>query len=63
VVSVDEALEKIKSEEGVISVVELEELQKKWPPPDPNQGDKIVVMGKMHEDYTDWVEKEVPEYV
>lgn len=42
---------------------ELERIEKGWSKPEKGQEDKIIIMGKMHDDYTDWVEKELPEYV
>lgn len=40
---------------------EQEEYQPQYTQPSPGQGDKIVIMGKMSDEYTDWVEKELPE--
>jgi len=48
---------------GVITIEEMDNIHDKWPPPGKGQGDKIVIMGKMESDYTDWVEKELPECV
>jgi len=48
---------------GVVTIEEMDLIHDKWPPPGKGQGDKIVVMGKMESDYTDWVEKELPECV
>ena len=52
-----------QQEKGVVTVGEVDMIRDKWPPPGKGQGDKIVVMGKMESDYTDWVEKELPECV
>lgn len=48
---------------GVVTIQEIDIIHDKWPPPKKGLGDKIVVMGKMESDYTDWVERELPECV
>jgi len=54
-------------EEGMtgVVVVEEEEVEDEYRPqyakPSKGQQDKIIIMGKMSAEYTDWVEKELPE--
>jgi len=53
-------------EEDVVKEIEEDtnvddEYRPQWTPPLPDQEDKIVIMGKMSDEYTDWVEKELPE--
>lgn len=56
VIEGDAAVEQVQKDEDV-----EDEYTPQYTKPSPGQKDKIVIMGKMSAEYTDWVEKELPE--
>jgi len=61
----DEMVEQAIEEVAVGEVEEDEDSElgylSQWTPPLPGQEDRIIIMGKMSDEYTDWVENELPE--